>query len=215
MGPRPARAARLIPPPLMIEDGNMTLIEAAMASPHCVVSVMGDHAGESTDEIFQRKEKDIERVGKTFWLVRSPKARPLQVQELCKTDTVVYMIFIAPAAKGGASPTTSANPAREYSDDRVIWHRFPSDLSPVTGKLGAGASALVFDTLSRNVPGTLDLWGYAEALDTKKPLTFILGCSTVCAIRKDTSSYPEKLKSRYREIVAVARVVDPYCVWLR
>jgi hypothetical protein len=193
---------------------NMTLLESALACPQCVLSVMGDHAGEGVDAIFKRKIADIERMDITFWLMRSPKARPAQVQGICNTIPS-YTIFVEPATKGGARPTTEENTAREYSDDGVLWYRLPIGLSPVTGKLDTGATALVFDMMTTDVSGTLDLWEYGDASDTHKPLRFILGCSTVCAIRKDTKSHPERMKSRFREIVAVARLAKPYCVWIR
>ena len=192
----------------------MTLLEAALEYPKCVVSVMGDHAGEDAGAIFNRKAADIARTGLTFWLMRSPKARPPQVQRICGTFPT-YTIFIEPATKGGARPTREEDAAKEYSDDGMLWHQLPKGLTPVTGKLDAGAAALVFDMMTTNVVGTLDLWDYSEALDIGKPLRFILGCSTVCAVRKDTKLYSKKMKSRYREIVAVARLADPYCVWIR
>ena len=192
----------------------MRLLEAALAGPNCVVSVMGDHAGEGADEIFNRKKADINRLDKTFWLMRSSKARPAQVQGMCAT-ILSYTIFVEPATKGGARPTMAEDAAKEYSDDRVLWHRLPEGLSPVTGKLDAGATALVFDMMTTDVSGTLDLWEYGELSETPKPLRFVLGCSTVCSVRKDTKSHPEKMKSRYRGIVAVARLADPFCVWVR
>lgn len=192
----------------------MTPLEAALACPQCVVSVMGDHAGEGADAIFKRKEEDIDRTGKTFWLMRSPKARPAHVQGIC-TTVPAYTIFVEPATKGGARPTIEKDTAEEYSGDGVLWHRLPKGLSPVTGKLDTGATALVFDMMSTDVSGTLDLWSYGELLDINKPLRFILGCSTVCAARIDTKSHPERMKSRYRGIVAVARLAHPYCVWVR
>ncbi|MCL5421464.1 MAG: hypothetical protein M1461_03195 [Nitrospirae bacterium] len=199
---------------LAMKKDNMTLLEAALACSQGVVSVMGDHAGEGADAIFDRKKADIERIGKTFWLMRSPKARPAQVQGICNTIPA-YTIFVEPATKGGARPTTEEDAAKEYSDDGVLWHRLPKGLSPVTGKLDTGATALVFDMMTTDVSGTLDLWDYGELSDIHNPIRFILGCSTVCAVRKDTKSHPEKMKSRYREIVAVARLADPYCVWIR
>jgi hypothetical protein len=57
----------------------MSLLEAALESQNCVLSVMGDHAGEGADMIFNRKKADINRLGKTFWLMRSSKALPAQV----------------------------------------------------------------------------------------------------------------------------------------
>jgi len=193
---------------------DMTLLKAALECPQCIVSVMGDHAGESTDAIFDRKKTDIKRIGVTFWLMRSPKARPLQVQGICKTPPV-YAIFIEPATKGGARPTTEDDAAIEYSNDRILWHKLPKGISPVTGKLDASATALVFDMITNDVIETLDLWNYGEALDIHKPLRFILGCSTVCAVRKNMKSHPQKMRSRYRGIVAVAQLADPYCVWVR
>lgn len=199
---------------LAMYEGNMKLLEAALKCPTCVVSVMGDHAGEGTSEIFDRKKTDIELTGVTFWLMRSPKSRPPQVQGICRVFPT-YAIFVEPATKGGARPTTEDDAAKEYSEDRILWRKLSKDLSPVTGKLDAGATALVFDKMTTDVSGTLDLWDYGEALDIHKPLRFTLGCSTVCAVRKDMKSHPDKMKSRYRGIVAVAQLAEPYCVWIR
>ena len=175
---------------------------------------MGDHAGEGVDAIFRRKATDIERTAKTFWLMKSPKARPAQVQALCK-KIPAYTIFVEPATRGGARPTTREDAAREYSEDGQVWYRLPEGVGPVTGKIDTGAAALVFDMMTTDVSGTLDLWEYGELSETPKPLRFVLGCSTVCSVRKDTKSHPEKMKSRYRGIVAVARLADPFCVWVR
>ena len=195
---------------------NVTLLEEARNSPYCVISVMGDHAGESVDAIFQRKSADIEHTGKTFWLMRSPKAQPLQVQSICSA-VPAYTIFVEPATKGGARPTTADDSANEYSDNGKLWHEFPEGLSPVTGKLDTNAAALVFDMLAIVVDkrSELDLWGYGDLANIQKPLKFMLGCSTVCAVRNDLTLHSETMKSRYRRIVAVARLAKPYCVWIR
>jgi len=192
----------------------MTLLVEALRCKSCIVSVMGDHAGEDAEAIFDRKQDDIERIGMTFWLMRSPKARPRQVQHVCGS-LPAYTIFVEPATKGGARATTTDDRAREFSDDGTSWHRLPQGLSPVTGKLDRGATALVFDLLSTDVCGVIDLWDYADAGDSSKPLKFILGCATVCAMRKNVESQPGGMKSRYRRVVAVARLAEPYCAWLR
>lgn len=192
----------------------MTLLEKAMACPQCVMSVIGEHAGESVDAIFKRKKADIEKTGHTLWFIRSLKARPDHVQRIC-TTIPTYTIFVEPATKGGARPTTIKDTVKEYSADRVQWHRIPNGLSPVTGKLDTGATALVFDLMTTDVNGTLDLWNYGELSDNNKPISFTLGYSTVCAVRNDTKLHPKKMKSRYRRIVAIARLAFPYCVWIR
>jgi len=193
---------------------GIKLLKAALACPRCIISVMGDHARESVSEIFDRKIADIERSGKTFWLMKSPKARPVQVHEICK-QSPAYTIFVEPATKGGARPTTRDDPARQYSGDGKIWHQLPECMSPVTGKVDSGAAALVFDMMTTVVGETIDLWGYEDFSVPQKPLRFILGCSTICAIQQDMTGHREKMKSRYRRIVAVARLGKPYCVWLR
>jgi hypothetical protein len=192
----------------------MGLLEEALKSPQCIISVMGDHAGEGIDAIFFRKANDIEQRKTTFWFMRSPKARPVQLQSLCK-KIHTYAIFVEPATRGGARPTKKEDAAMEYSVDRLLWHRLPEGISPVTGKIDAAAAALVFDMLTTVDDGILDLWDYADVSDPQKPVKFILGCSTVCAIRKDMKPHPKKMKSRYRRIVAAARLAEPYCVWLR
>lgn len=192
----------------------MTLFNESLSSPRCIISVMGDHAGEDVGTIFKRKIADINQVGKTFWVMKSLKARPAQVQEICKPSPA-YMIFVEPATKGGAQPTETKDAAKEYSPDGQAWHPIPEGLSPVTGKLDRGAAALVFDLMSTDVSGTLDLWGYADFSDLHKPMKFILGCSTACAIKKDMTRHPDRMESRYRGIVAVARLAEPYCVLLR
>lgn len=192
----------------------MTLFETALACQQCVISVIGDHAGEGVDAIFERKKADIKQVGKTFWLVRSLKAQPAQVQGICRT-VPTCTIFIEPSTKGGARSTIEEHEAKEYSENRVVWNQLPKGLGPVTGKLDNGATALVFDMVQTGVGGTLDLWDYGELLDISKPLRIILGCSTACAIRRDTKSHPGGMKSRFRGVVAVARLADPFCVWIR
>jgi hypothetical protein len=192
----------------------MNELENALASPHCIISVMGPHAGECADVIFDRKKSDILSVGMAFWLIRSPKARPDHVQKMCSTLSG-YTIFVEPSTKGGARPTIEAKPAKEFSRDRVIWQPLPIGIGPVTGKLDSGAIALVFETLTTGMGGALDLWDYSEYSDISRPLKFILGCSTICAVRRESKAHAERMKSRYREIVAVARMKEPYCVWMR
>jgi hypothetical protein len=192
----------------------MEVVKAALACPRCVISVIGDHAGEDVATIFSRKIADIDRVGKTFWLLNSDKAQPHQVQQLC-AEAPVFAIFISPAVKGGARPTTAQEFAKEYSDNRRQWHSFPQGLGHVTGKLDARATALVFDMLIVSKLPCFDLWEYAEFTDDARPIRFILGCSTVCAVRGEKTYHPDKLKSRFREVVAVARLAAPYSVWVR
>ena len=61
----------------------------------------------------------------------------------------------------------------------------------------------------------LDLWNYADFEEQKNPILPKLGVSTICAVRKDMSQHPNKIKSNIRKIEAVARVSSLGCVWLK
>jgi len=169
---------------------------------------------ESVDVIFDRKVADCDAAGQTFWVTKSAKARPGQVQQLC-ASSAGHVIFVEPATPGGARPTPQADQATQYSADRVRWLAIPPGIGPVTGQLDGAATALVFDRLATDVEGVLDLWRYADAASPDLPIRFKLGLSTICALRGHTPSHLDRMKSRYRGIVAVGRLMEPYCAWVR
>jgi hypothetical protein len=181
---------------------------------------MGPHAGEGENEIFKRKMSDIEVIGRTFWLIKSHKAKPTMVQAVCKQSQKeghnVPCIFIQPSSPAGSTPTKTSDSAKKFSTDNLVWSVLPSGLSPVTGKIDSGAYALIFNRLQLK-QGALDLWDYADFFEPSKPLKIMQGGSTLCALRKDISSFPdtEKIKSRFRGIVAVGNIQEPYAVWLK
>ena len=105
--------------------------------------------------------------------------------------------------------------ATEYSADALRWLALPLGIGSVTGRLDSAATALVFDRLATDVESVLDLWRYADAASPDLPVRFKLGMSTICALRQNTASHPHRMKSRYRGIVAVGRLMEPYCAWVR
>lgn len=130
----------------------MTLLHEALGAPWCVISVMGAHACDAVDVIFDRKVADCRAAGRTFWVAKSAKARPLQVQELC-ASSAGYVIFVEPATPGGARPTTQAERAIGYSADRLNWLALPPGIGPVTGQMDRASTALVFNLLATDVAG--------------------------------------------------------------
>jgi hypothetical protein len=198
----------------------MENLDDILNNKYLVISVMGPHAGESEIEIFERKIEDINRIGRTFWLIRSHGAKPLMVQRLLgeagKERANCYCVFLAPSSQGGAVPALTSDSARSYSKDVLIWHNLPSGLGPVTGRIDSGAHALVFDQLElvRSI-SYLDLWDYADFFNQRLPVKIFQGASTVCAIRKDMSSHRDRMKSNHRRITAIGRICDPFCVYLR
>jgi len=97
----------------------------------------------------------------------------------------------------------------------VNWLPLPPRLGPVTGKMDRGATALVFGDLSVDVRGVLDLWEYVNWSDRTLLVKFKLGVSTMCVRRADAAPTDGQMKSRWRPVVAVARLLEPYCVWVR
>jgi hypothetical protein len=191
--------------------------QAALKSYQVLISVMGPHAGEAPETIFARKVDDVQRLGRTFWLVRSPKARADAVAPWCAANEYgpTWILFVEPSVTGGARPTTESSAAREFLADGQ-WHALLDSLSPVTGKLDSAATALVLDKLIMPVPGELDLWRYMDADNRALPVRFSLGCSTARAYRRrDGMSTLRGMTSRYRCIAAVGRLASPFAVKVR
>jgi len=183
---------------------------------YLIISVIGSHADESKNEIFYRKIQDITNVDFTFWLMKSHKSKPELVNNLClrakSENTDCYSVFIEPSSKKGAIPTKSAFPAKEYSKDKISWLNLPYELSPVTGKLPA--YGLVLNHLEL-INDKIDLWSYADFFNQNSPIKITRGASIICAIKKDILSQAGKIKSRFRKVVAIGKLREPFCVYLR
>ena len=186
---------------------------------YAVLSVMGPHAGEDSEVIFARKARDTRMVGRTFWVIRSHKARPDMVQSLCRTARdqghMPVCVFLTPSSAGGAVPTKTSSAATAYSSDQVDWRSLPHGLSPVTGRITRSACALVFDQLTTGDLDTVDLWQYADFFDQERPVKIRQGASTVCVVRRDTQAHPDRMKGHLRFAMATARLAEPFAVWLR
>lgn len=186
---------------------------------YSVFSVMGPHAGEDSDAIFERKRDDIRNVGKTFWVIRSNKAKPDMIQEIGSTlrrrSGDPLCAFIAPSAPGGARPTKTSSAASESSADRFAWQALPAGITPVTGLMTPSTCALVFDQLFLQESVVVDLWQFADFFNSVEPVRIRRGASTVCVVRGNTSTHSVRMKSRRRQVMAVGRLVEPFAVWLR
>ena len=186
---------------------------------YSVVSVMGPHAGEDSDAIFTRKIADIQNAGRTFWVIRSHKAKPDMIQTIGSAvrnrSCEPLCAFLAPSAPGGAVPTKTSSTAAEYSANRSKWHALPACITPVTGQMTPNTYSLVFDQLCLQEVAAVDLWQYADFFNSEQPVKIRQGASTVGVIRGDTSTHPDRMKSHLRQVMAVGRLVEPFAVWLR
>jgi hypothetical protein len=186
---------------------------------YSVLSVMGPHAGEDSDEIFARKIADIRNAGKTFWVIRSHKAKPNMIQTIGSAArdraTEPLCAFLEPSSPGGSVPTKTRCAAAEYSADLSKWEKLPPGIGPITGQMTRSACALVFDQLALCELAVLDLWHYADAFNQEQPVKIRQGASTVGVFGRDTSAHPDRMKSHIRQIIAVGRLIEPFAVWLR
>ncbi len=194
----------------------MAILNSILTKKYILFSVVGFHAGESEAEIFDRKKGEVIDAGKSFWLIKSFKAKTGDIQRFCKyalnDGEDVFCIFLEASQKGGAQPTKTNSVASQFSSDNIHWLDIPKGIK-VTGKIDKRTTALVLESLEMNNEKDIeiDLWNYSDFLDDLNPARFTQGASTICATRK----YNEGMKSRYRKIVAFGKLTKPFAIWLK
>jgi hypothetical protein len=172
-----------------------------------VLMVVGWHATEPLDQIIQRKCIDINVLGYTIWVYQSQKAGALTVQQFGRDYPNALVYFL----EGRAYPTVSVNRAENVSEDGRSWMPIANDIGKVTGKLpGAG---LVITELRAESNHEIDLWKYCEVPGVG-PVEFRRGASTVCVCPVQ-EGLRRGMKSRFRKVVAVARLAPPYALFLK
>jgi hypothetical protein len=195
------------------------LLQEALRARCVILHVMGPHAGEGSDKIFQRKSEDIRRTGKAFWYCRT--TRPPQVQAAAQFNKArgepTCVIFIGgPCTQRGRGQRKrdagqDTNPEHVGTATHFLaGDRDSEDFKPlppglqVTGKMDRGAAAMVFD--------------YLEALPEGEERRIDMAKYTQKSNDRITAWVAERLGSRggqRRWIVGVARLLEPYGVWLR
>lgn len=189
-----------------------------ISSDFVILSIIGSHAKEGPEVIIRRKRQDIQDAGQTYWLFKAGPG-PARVRGFCAQardlGQDVYCVLIAPARRtGGARPTTCDDEASEYTaDDGENWNTLPNKLSPVKGKLPA--YALVLGSLDIVVNESVNLLDYTDGIVPEKPIRFNSYRSTACARRGDRRNAPHRLKNNSREVIAVGKLIAPFCVGVR
>lgn len=177
-----------------------------LSTDRVVLSVMGPHAGESTAAIFSRKAADITAGGSTLWLCRSPQARPDRTQHFRPN----FVLFLEASSKNGARPTTTEERATMLSMDGTKWSTLPAHIGPVTGRISSAYAFVLSELTTFTQPPLVDLWNYVD--ENGDAVRFRLGASTLLAQRSAPNA---GMKSRYRRVLAVGKLAEPYAVWLR
>ena len=162
-----------------------------------VFSLVGPHAGQSLEEIFERKIKDCEVLKETFWVYQSSCC----TKGLFDTHKPSEILFISASKPGAAKQTKSSTLAQQFFKNKQ-WFGFNKDLSPVTGRIHSKSTAFQLTNL-RMVNETIDFNDYTD-ITTNKPLRFSQFCSTTIGAMSENNTE----ESRLRTICAKAILKD-------
>lgn len=162
-----------------------------------VFSLVGPHGGQSLEEIFERKIKDCETLGQTFWVYHSHRC----TKRLFDVHKPSEVWFISASKPGAAKQTKSSTLARQFFKNDQ-WFDFDKNLSPVTGRIHSKSTAFQLTNL-RMVNETIDFNNYTDIV-TNKPLHFSQFCSTTIGTITENKSE----ESRLRTICAKATLKD-------
>ncbi len=185
---------------------------------YVVISVIGPHAGDSEEEILDKKGKEIKDIGKSFWLHKSYNAKPNIVQDFCekalKERSIPVCIFIKASSENGARPTKQDDKMREFSLDKKCWEKIPLRII-VTGS-SKNAFIMIFNKLDIiKKEQYLNLLDYSLFKSPGKAVRMGRGASTVCCVKESSNDDPNKMKSNRRKIVAIGEFFHPFTAWVR
>jgi hypothetical protein len=162
-----------------------------------VFSLVGPHAGQSLEEIFERKIKDCKTLNETFWVFQSSRC----TKSLFSTHNPFEILFISASNPGAAKQTKSSTIAQQFFKDNQ-WFDFNKDLSPVTGRIHSKSTAFQLTNL-RLANEEIDFNNYTDII-TNKSLRFSQFCSTTIG----TITENKTEESRLRTICAKATLED-------
>ena len=175
---------------------------------------IGSHAGETFDQILQRKQREIEQAGRSFWGYGGASCHPLtQVQPFARTlaqqASGIYLLmeYIHSTADPDIVPAT------QFSSDGVHWEKIPEGIN-VTGS----RYALVLDEI---LPGELEvpLDHYTVGIGQSRgkiAAEYLSGrVDKACLTRGDDKQQDAPSSSTPRKASYVAKVIEPYGVLLK
>lgn len=173
---------------------------------------VGDHAGESFEQILERKRREIVDTGRSFWGYGGNACHPLtQVQPFVKSTLKMSksgMVYLLMQYINSTAPVTL--PASEYSVDGLKWDRIPDGIR-VTGS----RYALVLDEIQ---PGELilPLDEYSVAVGKSKGIPapkYLQGRVDKGCFER--TSHESATPADTAKISYIARLADPFAVILK
>ena len=200
----------------------------------CVLHVMGKHAGEGSDAIFERKRNDLIQdnpAGHTVWVTTLTNGKRLAaIRALIATDTPVYVYFISGSTPNNTRDHKTTGVARQYKSISGLeassipkqWTDLPHQLSPVSGSIQRAPDkrAMIFTELEYDMNSTamVDLSRMAlldgEADPTSEGLkggrggTLNAGANCKIAVQYTDAPLPTSTNTSRRAVWARAKLVD-------
>lgn len=173
---------------------------------------IGTHAQEPLEEILERKQREIDEAGVSFWGYGGGTCHPLLrvqpfVKERLATGHAIYLVMKPMVSHHFAAPT----PAREYSDDGVTWKSIPKGV-----EVRGSRYALVLDEIKK-ADLDLDLGQAVVASGLKRGMpasSYVRGrVDKGCFILEDTRVVHDELAPEHISLLATLR--EPYAVLVR
>jgi hypothetical protein len=174
---------------------------------------VGNHAGERFEAILERKSKEREQAGRTFWGYGGTACHPLmQVQPFArlyvKTQGRIYLLMEPVDSR--ADP--DIEPAKEFSADGAAWHPIPKGIQ-VTGS----RYAVVLDDIQPiDIEVALDQFTVGVGPSRgKSAMEYLQGrIDKGCLVRS-----PEPVEAKdpplRKQLKFAAKMIEPYAVLLR
>lgn len=115
---------------------------------HVLFMKVGVHAGETLEDILERKRREIQDVGFAMWGYGGSSCHPPRVREFAeRVDGPINLVMQEISSNHDAAQIR----AREYSVDREDWHEIP----PAVNVLGSKYALFISDL--KDVDSLLDL----------------------------------------------------------
>jgi len=174
---------------------------------------VGSHAGETWEQIFERKNAEYKKTGRIFWGYGGPTLHPInQVQPFARTraqsGSPIYVLMQSIDSR--ADPELA--PATEYSPDAVNWKPIPEGINVLGSRY-----ALVLDEIH---PGDLELVldDYEVALGNsrgKSAADYLTGHIDKACLTRSANADTKIETPKIRKVTFFARLLEPYAVLLK
>lgn len=186
------------------------MIDIASADPGLLFMKVGLHAGESFEEILERKKREYETTGMTFWGYGGGTCHPTRyVQPFArlKIEQREKIYIVMQQIDSRHAPETVM--AEQYSEDGINWENIPEGI-----EVRSSRYAVVLGEI-RQEEIEVDLADYKVGVGPstgKSAPSYIKGrVDKACLTKKAHIGGPPEI----HKISHVAEIIDPYAVFIK